>query len=88
MIVIAGRVAVRPDNVEAALPLAQEMMAETLKEPGCAAYNFSADLDEAGVFHLFEEWKSQEALDSHLASPHSTVRHVNGCIHSVGARYQ
>jgi quinol monooxygenase YgiN len=70
VIVIAGRVAVHPDNVEAALPVAQTMMAETLKEPGCAAYKFSADLDAAGVFHIFEEWDSQEALDGHFASPH------------------
>jgi len=70
MIVIAGRVVVDPDNSDAAIPVAQEMMQETLKESGCAAYHFSADLAQKGVFHIFEEWETQEALDAHFASPH------------------
>ncbi len=70
MIVIAGRVVVDPDKNDAALPVAQEMMRETLKESGCAAYKFSADLTERGVFHIFEEWENQAALDAHFASPH------------------
>ena len=70
MIVIAGRVVIDPDNNDAAIPVAQEMMHATLKESGCAAYNFSADLARKGVFHVFEEWESQEALDAHFASPH------------------
>ncbi len=70
MIVIAGRVVVDPNKQDAAIPAAQEMMEETLKESGCAAYKFSADLTESGVFHIFEEWESQEALDAHFASPH------------------
>ena len=70
MIVIAGRVVVDPDKSDAAIPIAQEMMQETLKESGCADYKFSADLVLKGVFHVFEEWESQEALDAHFASPH------------------
>lgn len=70
MIVIAGRVVVDPNNQDSAIPAAKEMMAATLEESGCSAYKFSTDLDEAGVFHIFEEWESQEALDAHFASPH------------------
>ena len=70
MIVIAGRIVVDPAKQDAAIPAAQEMMEETLKETGCAAYVFSADLTESGVFHIFEEWDGQEALDAHFASPH------------------
>ena len=70
MIVIAGRIVVDPTKQDAAIPAAREMMEETLKEAGCAAYKFSADLTESGVFHIFEEWDSQEALDAHFASPH------------------
>jgi quinol monooxygenase YgiN len=34
------------------------------------AYVFSEDLDEAGVYRIFEEWKSQADLDAHVKSPH------------------
>ena len=70
MIVIAGRVVIDPNSTDDAIPAAKEMMEETLKETGCSAYAFSADLAEPGVFHIFEEWDSQEALDAHFASPH------------------
>ena len=70
MIVIAGRIVVDPNKSDAAIPVAQEMMEETLKESGCATYKFSADLEEKGVFHIFEEWDGQEVLDAHFASPH------------------
>ena len=45
-------------------------MAETRKESGCNAYQFSSDFSEPGLFHLFEEWESQEALDAHFQMPH------------------
>lgn len=82
MIVIAGRVVVDPAKVDAALPVAREMVAATLEESGCAAYKFSADLDEAGVFHIFEEWESQESLDAHFASPH--MAKFQGAIGKLG----
>jgi quinol monooxygenase YgiN len=46
------------------------MMSETRKEQGCISYTFSADLEQAGRFRIFEEWESDEALRTHFASPH------------------
>jgi quinol monooxygenase YgiN len=70
MIVIAGHVALDPQQREPAIAAAREMMAETRKEKGCISYTFSADLDEPGRFRIFEEWESDEALRAHFASPH------------------
>ena len=70
MLVIAGHVRLDPQQREAAVAAAREMMAETRKEPGCLSYTFSADLEEPGRFLLFEEWESDEALRAHFASPH------------------
>lgn len=70
MIVIAGHVALDPTKREQAEAAAREMMSETRKEQGCISYTFSADLEAAGRFRIFEEWESDEALRAHFASPH------------------
>ncbi|MEM7322214.1 MAG: putative quinol monooxygenase [Actinomycetota bacterium] len=70
MIIVAGHIRLDPANREAAIAAASEMMAETAKEAGCVTYVFSASFDEPGLFHLFEEWESQDHLDAHFAAPH------------------
>jgi quinol monooxygenase YgiN len=70
MIVIAGHVVLDPAQREQAEAAAREMMCETRKEEGCISYTFSADLEQAGRFRIFEEWESDAALAAHFASPH------------------
>lgn len=70
MLVIAGTIELDPEKRDAAIAAANEMIEATRQEPGCIAYTFSADLADPGTFHLFEQWESQEALDSHFKAPH------------------
>ena len=70
MIVIAGHFALDPAKRDQAVAAAREMMRETRKERGCISYTFSADLDEPGLFRIFEEWESAEALTLHFGAPH------------------
>ena len=70
MFVIAGEIEIDPAQCEAAVTAALRMMQETRKEAGCISYSFSGDLEESGLFRIFEEWESQQALDAHFASPH------------------
>ena len=70
MIVIAGTIRIDPAKLDQAVVAAQKMMAETLREPGCAQYNFSLDLADKGRVWLFEEWESEEALAKHFETPH------------------
>ncbi len=70
MLVIAGHIEIDPANREAAIAAAREMAEATRREAGCVAYVFSADLDDPGVFRLFEEWESQAALDEHFKTAH------------------
>jgi quinol monooxygenase YgiN len=70
MFVIAGEIEIDPAQREAAVTAALRMMEETRKEAGCISYSFSGDLAEGGLFRIFEEWESQQALDAHFASPH------------------
>jgi quinol monooxygenase YgiN len=70
LLIIAGTFRVDAAQREATLAAAREMMKETLKEKGCHAYCFSADLDDAALVHLFERWESEDALTSHFTTPH------------------
>lgn len=70
MIVIAGTFNVDPADRDAFLTAAKAVMAETLKEDGCHAYNFSPDINDPGVVHLFERWESEEKLGPHMKAEH------------------
>ena len=70
MLIIAGTFRIDPKTRDATFAAAREMMRETLKEKGCHAYRFTADLDDPTVMHLFERWESDEALRAHFVTPH------------------
>jgi quinol monooxygenase YgiN len=70
MLVIAGTLSLDPGKRDQAIAAARELMQETRKEPGCISYTFSADLEDAGCFRIFEEWKSQQDLEAHFKAPH------------------
>jgi quinol monooxygenase YgiN len=70
MLVVTGRIAVKADEMAVLLKAASEMVVATLAEEGCSRYHFSVDIDETLMLHLFEEWKSREALDFHFSTPH------------------
>jgi len=70
MLIVAGIIRIDPTRLEEAKKAATIMMAETHKEPGNVQYVFSGSLSDPGLVHIFEEWESQEALDSHFEAPH------------------
>ncbi len=70
MLVISVRIRIDPASRDAAIAAAKQVMAETHKESGCNEYVFTADFDDPGVFRVFEEWESAEALAAHFKAPH------------------
>lgn len=70
MLLIAGTIRIQPEDRDAAVAALQFMMAETAKEDGCVSYDFSADLNDPALFHLFEEWESAEHIQAHFVAPH------------------
>ena len=70
MLIIAGSFRIDPQTRDATFAAAREMMAETLKEKGCHAYSFTADLTDPTLMHLFERWESDEVLHAHFTTPH------------------
>ena len=70
MLVIAGHIRIDPKRREDAVRAAVEVQGATRREAGCISYTFSADLAEPGLFRIFEEWESPEALGAHFRTPH------------------
>ncbi|MDH4145143.1 MAG: antibiotic biosynthesis monooxygenase [Acidimicrobiia bacterium] len=70
MLVIAGTFDIEPSDRDAFLEAAKAVMADTLKEEGCHAYNFAPDITNPGVVHLFERWESEDHLGPHMKSDH------------------
>jgi quinol monooxygenase YgiN len=69
-IIIAGTIRIDPAKAEQARAAAIKMMKATRQEPGCRFYDITADLEDAAVFHVSEEWESDAALASHMKAPH------------------
>ena len=70
MIAVFGIININPDKVDAAKAATDTLIAETRKEPGNISYEYFHALGDPGRVAVFEEWESQEAIDSHMASPH------------------
>lgn len=65
-IIIAGTIDFDPDKAERAIVEARELIAASLREPGCRAYAWSLDPLTPGRVHVFEEWDSRAALAGHF----------------------
>lgn len=70
MIVIAGKIQVKPERRDEARKAALDMVEATRREAGCVSYAFYADLVEPATFFLFEEWESDAALAAHFQTEH------------------
>ncbi|MEX2290459.1 MAG: putative quinol monooxygenase [Mycobacteriales bacterium] len=42
----------------------------TSRENGYVNYDLHQAVDDPGVFYLYENWESEQALDVHLSTPH------------------
>ena len=70
MIVVSGRFRLPVDRIEEALPAMADVIAASLAEPGCRDYAYAEDTTEPGLFRVYEEWESREALQAHFATAH------------------
>lgn len=61
---------IRPDRVDAVLPLYRELVALTLREPRCLGYTLTVNQADPGHFVFIETWPDRAALDAHCASEH------------------
>lgn len=66
---VIARAVARQGREDQLRALLQGMLAPTHRESGCLLYELYESHRE-GRFYFQEVWKSQEALDDHVATPH------------------
>ena len=70
MIIIGGDMKVNTDYRAEAVQAFVKMATASQAEEGCITYEFSADLEAADTFHLFEVWENEETLAAHGQTSH------------------
>jgi quinol monooxygenase YgiN len=70
MLIVSGKVKVKPETRAEAAQAALKMAKATLAEAGCKTYGFYADLEDPNTFLIFEVWENEAALAQHFQSPH------------------
>lgn len=70
MLVISGTITIDPSNNARMAEATSTLVAETIKEDGCNVYEYSQSAEHPGVWRVFEEWASEDAVNAHIASPH------------------
>jgi quinol monooxygenase YgiN len=71
MIVVTGRVRIAAENREHFVEVATAMCAASREEDGCGGYRVYADLEQDERYVFVEEWRDDEALQRHIAHPHT-----------------
>lgn len=70
MIIIAGRVPIKPGTQAEALKVAQVMADASQAEDGCLQYRFYIDPTDPDSLFIFERWETEAALQAHFQTPH------------------
>lgn len=76
MLILAGHLKTSPDLIEDLAATLRSLVEPTLKEDGCLNYHFAIDDPEAGTLLVFERWRDEAALTTHLSQP--AVQNVLG----------
>ncbi|MFC2248506.1 putative quinol monooxygenase [Labrys portucalensis] len=61
---------IKPEHVDAVLPLYRELVAKTRQEEHCIAYDLFIDQKDPGHFVFIEAWPDRASLDAHCSTEH------------------
>lgn len=70
MYIVSGIITLGPEGHDAAVALFGPLTEATLAEDGNITYGFWASPTEPGVFRVYEEWESLDAMGAHMSSAH------------------
>lgn len=70
MLIIAGEFRMQSGTRDQFFESVAPMVEATLTEPGCRAYAFTPDPNDADLIRLWELWDDEDALAGHFASEH------------------
>ncbi|TPI53267.1 antibiotic biosynthesis monooxygenase [Mesorhizobium sp. B3-1-7] len=67
---VIGTVIAKPETREELQEILSAFVEPTRAEDGCISYDFHVDPADPCVFMFYENWRSKDDLDRHLAMPH------------------
>ena len=67
---VVATIPAKPEAVDGIREALKELVAATLAEDGCLAYDLFESASAPGTFVTVERWTDQAALDAHMAMPH------------------
>jgi quinol monooxygenase YgiN len=67
---VIASVTALPDKLEELKSILLGLVEPTRKEDGCLSYHLYQNKTEASDFVFVEEWTSDSAIESHMATPH------------------
>ena len=70
MLIVSGIITMDPSAQDDAVALVGPLVEATLAEEGNVTYGFWADVNQPGVFRVYEEWADEDALNAHMGAPH------------------
>ena len=70
MIYVVAELRLKPGTAETAAAEARKVVAGTVKEDGCLAYDFHLSVSDPERLVAVERWESREALERHNLTPH------------------
>ncbi len=60
----------KPERRAELLKILEDFVAPTRSEAGCLDYHLHVSSDNPDLFILYENWRTRQALDEHLAKPY------------------
>ncbi len=70
MFVLSVKLAVKRENLEAFVSMAQENARNARKEPGCRQFDVLADPQDPTRMMLYEVYDDERAFEAHQQTPH------------------
>lgn len=70
MIIVIAEATARPEHRDALAAELAKCCVASRNDPGCLAYSFQSNVEDANAFSSIERWETREDLDAHLATPH------------------
>ena len=61
---------VEESNRNEVIEVAKELVAQSLKDNGCIAYDIFESTTRKNIFMICETWSDEKALDAHIKAPH------------------
>lgn len=70
MIIVTGQVRFADGEIQRLTPAFRMNIQATRAEAGCARYAYAVDIADQNLLHVVEEWSDEDAVNSHMNTPH------------------